>query len=78
MAAAPAQPGWSLATIYYRTSVKAGADVTFARQVHLGRFSTNVTANISASLNADADLGMAIRSMCSQRLSLADKLPSHS
>src|ERR1700747_3565573 len=33
LAAAPQVPGWSLATIYYHTSVSAGADVAFARQV---------------------------------------------
>jgi hypothetical protein len=27
LAAAPGQPGWALATVYYHTSVSAGADV---------------------------------------------------
>ena len=60
LAAVPQQPGWSLATIYYHTSVKAGADIVFARQVHRGGLTTNFTGNLAANLNADADLGMAI------------------
>jgi hypothetical protein len=37
LAAAPQQPGWSLATVYYHTSVSAGADVATAREFTLGR-----------------------------------------
>jgi hypothetical protein len=32
LAATPQQPGWSLATVYYHTSVSAGADVARARE----------------------------------------------
>ena len=46
--------------IYYHTSVDAGADVAFARQVSRGRLNTNFTGNLNASLNADAHLGLAI------------------
>jgi hypothetical protein len=60
LAATPQQPGWSLATIYYHTSVNAGADVAFARQVSSGRITTNFTGNLSARLDADANLGMVI------------------
>src|SRR2546427_10886545 len=62
LAATPQQPGWSLATIYYHTSVSAGADVAFARQVAPGRIAVPFTGNLNARLNADADLGMAIPS----------------
>jgi len=41
LAAAPLQPGWSVATIYYHTSVDAGGDVAFARQVTRGNLRTN-------------------------------------
>ena len=47
LAAAPQVPGCR-ASIYYHTSVKAGADVAFARQVSRGRITTNFTANLSA------------------------------
>src|ERR1700743_1750506 len=56
LAATPQVPGWSLATIYYHTTVSAGADVAFARQVGPGHLNVNFTGNVNASLNADADL----------------------
>src|SRR5215831_3652933 len=58
LAAAPQQPGWSLTSIYYHTSVSAGADVARAREFEIGRTSLTATANVSASLQARADLGL--------------------
>jgi hypothetical protein len=60
LAATPQQPGFSLAMIYYHTSVKASGDVAFARQVSPGRITANLTGNINANLKADADLGLFI------------------
>jgi hypothetical protein len=60
LAATPQVPGWSLATIYYHTSVSAGPDVAFARQVPVGHLNVNFTGNVNAHLDADADLGLAI------------------
>ncbi len=60
LAATPQVPGWNLATIYYHTSVSAGVDVAFARQVPVGHLSVPFTASITGNLNADVDLGMAI------------------
>jgi len=57
LAATPLEPGWSLASIYYHTSVDAGGDVAFARQVTRGNITVNFNANIRAVLNADADIG---------------------
>jgi hypothetical protein len=64
LAATPQQPGWSLATIYYHTSVSAGADVARAREFTLGRVPANVTlnANLNLSVNATGDLGFVIPS----------------
>jgi hypothetical protein len=62
LAAAPLQPGFSWASIYYHTSVKAGADVTFARQVPLGRITANFTGNLNIGLKADVDLAIAVPS----------------
>jgi hypothetical protein len=56
LAAAPAEPGWSVAAINYFTNVNAGANVAAARQIEIGRFSPTATASLSASLHADADL----------------------
>ena len=62
LAAVPQQPGWSLASIYYHTSVSAGSDVALAREIQIGRVPSNLTANLNASLNATGDLGFAIPS----------------
>jgi hypothetical protein len=60
LAAAPQQPGWSLGSIYYHTTVSAGSDVALAREIQIGRIPANLTANLSASLNGTGDLGLAI------------------
>jgi hypothetical protein len=56
LAAVPQQPGWNAAEIFYHTSVWAGADVTRAREVTIGRFNPTVNASLSGSLNAEASL----------------------
>src|SRR5262245_62492786 len=60
LAAAPLQPGFSAVNMYYHTTVDAGADVAFARQVSRGRLTANFNANLNLNLNADADLGIFI------------------
>ena len=55
LAAAPQTPGWSVTAFYYHTTVNAGADVAFARQVSVGRLTTNFTGNLNANLKANAD-----------------------
>jgi hypothetical protein len=60
LAAAPQQPGWSLASIYYHTTVSAGSDVALAREFQIGRVPANLSANLNASLNATGDLGFVI------------------
>src|SRR5262245_50563350 len=60
LAAAPQQPGWSLTSIYYHTSVSAGADVARAREFQIGRIPVNLTANVSANLDARVDLALAL------------------
>jgi hypothetical protein len=64
LAATPQQPGWSLANIYYHTSVSAGADVARAREFTLNRVPANVTVNANLNLRANAtgDLGFVIPS----------------
>jgi hypothetical protein len=58
LAATPQQPGWSFTTIFYHTSVTAGADVAFARQVHRGNLQANFTGNLNINLKAPPDLQM--------------------
>src|SRR5215468_7679033 len=62
LAATPQQPGWSLANIYYHTSVSAGGDVARAREFTLGRVPANVAvnANLNLHVNATGDLGFVI------------------
>ena len=56
LAAAPVTPGWSLATIYYHTSVSAFGNVAAAKEIQIGRFSQTVNVNLNASLHADANM----------------------
>jgi hypothetical protein len=59
LAAVPqAQPGWSLATIYYHTSVSAGGDVSLAREFEIRKIPANLTVNLNANLHATADLAL--------------------
>ena len=60
LAAVPQQPGWSLTSVYYHTSVSAGADVSRAREFEIGKIPVNLTANVSAKLDARADLAFAL------------------
>ena len=57
LAAVPQQPGWSVASIYYHTSVTAGADVSLAREFQIGALPANLSANVNANLHATGDLG---------------------
>ena len=59
LAAAPQQaPGWSVTSVYYHTSVSAGADVARARDITIGRIPANLTVNVNANVNANVDLGI--------------------
>ena len=60
LAAAPQQPGWSLATINYYTNVSAGGSVALAREFEIRNLPANIQAQINASLHATADIGMVI------------------
>jgi len=60
LAAVPQQPGFSYASIYYHTTVSAGGNVAFARQVTAGRLTANFNANVNANLDASADIYMGI------------------
>ena len=51
LAAVPQEPGWSLATIYYHTSLSAGSNVAIAREIETGRLITNLNVGLNASAN---------------------------
>jgi hypothetical protein len=54
--AVPAVPGWSMAAVYYHTSVAASGAVAAAREIQIGRFAPTVNVSFNANLNAQADL----------------------
>jgi hypothetical protein len=60
LAATPQQPGWSLATVDYHTSVSAGGNVALAREFEIGKVPVNLTARLNATVNATGDLGFVI------------------
>jgi hypothetical protein len=62
LAAAPQQPGWSLAVINYYDSVRASGNVAAAREVTINRFNATVNVNLNANLRANPDLVLAIPS----------------
>ena len=64
LAAAPQQPGWSAAFIYYHTSVSAGGDVALQREFEIKNIPVGLTAtaHANANLNATGDLGLFIPS----------------
>jgi hypothetical protein len=60
LAAAPQQPGWSLTTIYWHDDVSAGADVSRAREITIGKIPVTANVNLSASLSATVDLTLIV------------------
>src|SRR5712672_1343004 len=56
LAATPQVPGWSMAEVYYHTSVSASGAAAAAREIQVGRFSPNVNVNLNVNLNAPPDL----------------------
>jgi hypothetical protein len=62
LAAAPGTPGWAVASVYYHTSVSAGADVAAAREIQTGRFNPTLNVNLNANLHASADLAIVVPS----------------
>jgi len=58
LAAAPQQPGWTAMSIYYHTTVSAGADVSLSREFEIGNIPGNLSAHVNANVNATGDLGI--------------------
>jgi hypothetical protein len=62
LAAAPQQPGWSLASVYYHTDVSGGGNIAVSREITIGQFNPNLNTSLSANVSAQGDLGMLIPS----------------
>jgi len=58
LAAVPQQPGFSVASIYYHTSVQGHGDISASREITVGRFTPTVKLSLDADLKARADLAM--------------------
>src|SRR5271155_4862742 len=56
LAAVPQQPGWSIASIYYHTSLNGGGEGAAAREIELDKFTRTVNVNLSLDLKARVDL----------------------
>src|SRR5205085_5120460 len=54
--AVPGAPGWSMAEVYYHTTVSAFGAVAAAREIQIARFSPTVNVSLNASLHAQGDL----------------------
>ena len=55
LAATPTTPGWSVATIYYHTSVNASGAAAASREVQIG-IPRTVNVNLNVALSGQADL----------------------
>ena len=58
LASAPLNPGWSLATVYYHTSVSADGATAASREIAVGRLNPAVNVNLNVNLHADVDLAL--------------------
>ena len=56
LAANPTTPGWSVAAIYYHTSVTASGAAAASREFQVGRFSPTVNIDLNVALRGQADL----------------------
>ncbi|NOJ39993.1 SphA family protein [Bradyrhizobium australiense] len=56
LAATPQVPGWSMAEVYYHTSVSAFGNLAAAREIQVGRIPANINVDLNLRLNAQADL----------------------
>ena len=56
LSATPTTPGWSMAAIYYHTTVGASGAAAAARQFQVGRFSPTVNVDLNLALKGRADL----------------------
>lgn len=55
-AASPLVPGWSMATIYYHTSVEASGNLAAAKQIEVGRVRANAAVNLDLNLKGQGDI----------------------
>src|SRR4051794_5226154 len=59
LAAAPQVPGFAFGNLFIHSSIAAGADIAFARQVHRGNIAASFTGNLDIGIQGKADLYLA-------------------
>jgi hypothetical protein len=60
MSAAPLQPGWSIAAIYYHANVSANGNAALSKQITIGQFNPTINVSLSASVRGTGDIGFLI------------------
>jgi hypothetical protein len=60
MSAAPLQPGWSLATIYYHADVSASGSAALSKQITIGQFNPTINVSLNANVHGTGDIGFLI------------------
>ena len=60
LAAAPQQPGWSVASVFYQTNVAGNAAVGLAREFEIKNIPVSFSGQASVNVKASADLGFLI------------------
>jgi hypothetical protein len=60
LAAAPQQPGWSLASIYYHTDVSGSGNIAVSREITIGQFNPTLNVNVNANVHGIGDVGFVI------------------
>ena len=71
LAAAPQQPGWSLASTYYHTDVSGSGNIAVSREITIGRFNPKLDANVTANVHASQISGLSFRATSSRPRSSA-------
>ena len=56
LAAVPANPGFSISTIYYPVFASASGDIAAQREFEIGRFSPTANVNLNVNIKANAEL----------------------
>ena len=75
LAATPQVPGWSMAEVYYHTSVSAFGSAAAAREIQVRRIPATVNVDLNLRLNAQGISSFSIPLTRSQRRCWADSLP---
>jgi hypothetical protein len=60
MSAAPLEPGWSIAAIYYHADASESGNAALSKQITIGRFNPTINVSINANVRGTGDIGFLI------------------